>query len=159
MTAPSCEVDTTAGAIVSRSVSGVLRVGASTKKPLPKRVLIVDDEPGLRRLLGDIFASEGYLVSEASDGMRGLDRAWDQEPWSVLRRRSLCLLRFFATALFNTADRLNAAEIARTRKGIHRRAPGFKFLCQFCHGRTPDNSAIPGVPFAFGFHSGKAARG
>jgi two-component system alkaline phosphatase synthesis response regulator PhoP len=41
---------------------------------MPKRVLVVDDEPGVRGLLGDLFASEGYLVSVASDGAQGLDR-------------------------------------------------------------------------------------
>jgi CheY-like chemotaxis protein len=38
----------------------------------PKRILVVDDEPGIRRLLADLFASEGYLVAEAPDGFRGL---------------------------------------------------------------------------------------
>jgi CheY-like chemotaxis protein len=34
---------------------------------------VVDDEPGVRRLLADLFVGEGYLVSEASDGARALD--------------------------------------------------------------------------------------
>jgi two-component system nitrogen regulation response regulator NtrX len=38
----------------------------------PKHVLVVDDEPGLRRMLGELFVSEGYVVSEASDGAKGL---------------------------------------------------------------------------------------
>jgi len=56
------------------SVPVVLPVGAGVKTAIPKRILVVDDEPGVRRLLGELFASEGYLVSEASDGTRGLDR-------------------------------------------------------------------------------------
>jgi CheY-like chemotaxis protein len=46
---------------------------AQAKPTRPKRILVVDDEPGVRRLLADLFASEGYLVSEASDGARALD--------------------------------------------------------------------------------------
>jgi CheY-like chemotaxis protein len=53
---------------VPGSVASHSAVGA-----VAKRILVVDDEPGLRRLLGDLFASEGYLVSEASNGAGGLD--------------------------------------------------------------------------------------
>jgi CheY-like chemotaxis protein len=38
------------------------------------RVLVVDDEPGLRRLLTDLFSIEGYRVSAASDGAQALER-------------------------------------------------------------------------------------
>ena len=48
-------------------------VDGTAKASIPKRVLVVDDEPGVCRLLADLFASEGYLVSQAADGMRGLD--------------------------------------------------------------------------------------
>jgi CheY-like chemotaxis protein len=33
---------------------------------------VIDDEPSVRELLADLFGSEGYLVSEAADGIRGL---------------------------------------------------------------------------------------
>jgi CheY-like chemotaxis protein len=36
------------------------------------RVLVVDDEPALRRLLTDLFSIEGYRVSTASDGAQAL---------------------------------------------------------------------------------------
>jgi CheY-like chemotaxis protein len=49
-------------------------VGAGAEVTVPKRILVMDDEPGVRRLLSDVFASEGYLVSEASDGAQGLNR-------------------------------------------------------------------------------------
>jgi len=39
------------------------------------RVLIVEDESGLRLTLSDRLASEGYAVETASDGEAGLDRA------------------------------------------------------------------------------------
>lgn len=36
-----------------------------------RRILVVDDEPGLRRLLSDFFTHLGYQVETASDGLEG----------------------------------------------------------------------------------------
>jgi CheY-like chemotaxis protein len=41
---------------------------------MPGRVLVVDDEPSLRRLLTDLLSFEGYRVSTASDGAQALER-------------------------------------------------------------------------------------
>jgi two-component system, OmpR family, alkaline phosphatase synthesis response regulator PhoP len=41
----------------------------------PPRVLVVEDEAGLRLTLGDRLASEGYAVDTAGDGEAGLERA------------------------------------------------------------------------------------
>jgi two-component system chemotaxis response regulator CheY len=54
------------------------------KEAVPKRILVVDDEPGVRRLLSDLLASEGYLVSEAADGVRGLVRLREACPDVVI---------------------------------------------------------------------------
>src|SRR5256885_972529 len=40
-----------------------------------KRLLLVEDEAGLRLTLGDRLSSEGYLVATASDGEAGLAEA------------------------------------------------------------------------------------
>ena len=58
------------------------QVGTGAEVTVPKRVLVVDDEPTLRRLLSDFFASEGYLVSEASDGAQGLTDCTSSAPTS-----------------------------------------------------------------------------
>ena len=39
------------------------------------RVLVVEDEPGLRLTLSDRLASEGYIVDTAADGEAGLAQA------------------------------------------------------------------------------------
>jgi DNA-binding response OmpR family regulator len=40
--------------------------------PAPRRILVVDDEPHIRRLLATRLEAEGYDVAEADDGVRGL---------------------------------------------------------------------------------------
>ena len=47
-------------------------------------VLIVDDEPNIRRMVGALLASEGYEVRDAADGVGGLSRAAESMPDVVL---------------------------------------------------------------------------
>jgi two-component system alkaline phosphatase synthesis response regulator PhoP len=48
-----------------------------------RRVLLIEDEPGLVLTLTDRLKSEGYEVQSASDGPSGLDRA-TRERWNVI---------------------------------------------------------------------------
>src|SRR5919202_797849 len=43
-------------------------------------VLIVDDEPNIRRMVGALLAAEGYEVRDAADGESGVARALESEP-------------------------------------------------------------------------------
>jgi two-component system, NtrC family, nitrogen regulation response regulator NtrX len=43
-------------------------------------VLIIDDEPNIRRMVGALLAAEGYEVRDAQDGATGLARAIEAEP-------------------------------------------------------------------------------
>ncbi|PYO35242.1 MAG: response regulator, partial [Gemmatimonadetes bacterium] len=47
------------------------------------RVLVVDDEPGLRQSLGLLLADAGYDVVAEGDGKRGLERAL-AEPFDLI---------------------------------------------------------------------------
>src|SRR5439155_4633114 len=47
-------------------------------------VLIVDDEPNIRRMVGALLAAEGYDVRDAQDGATGIARARENEPDVVL---------------------------------------------------------------------------
>ena len=47
-------------------------------------VLIVDDEPNIRRMVGALLGAEGYDVREAEDGSAGVASATQQEPDVVL---------------------------------------------------------------------------
>jgi twitching motility two-component system response regulator PilG len=52
--------------------------------PGPKTVLIVDDSPTLRRILGLTLQKNGFQVIEAADGEDALDRARERPPDLVL---------------------------------------------------------------------------
>jgi len=43
-------------------------------------ILVIEDEPGMRRLLGTALGAEGYRVVEAADGRRGLIDAGSHRP-------------------------------------------------------------------------------
>ena len=43
-------------------------------------VLVVDDDPDVRRILADVFESEGFRVMTAANGMHALRRARDEAP-------------------------------------------------------------------------------
>jgi two-component system nitrogen regulation response regulator NtrX len=47
-------------------------------------VLIVDDEPNIRRMVGALLSSEGHDVKEAANGAQALTRADDDEPDAIL---------------------------------------------------------------------------
>src|ERR1041385_6565769 len=47
-------------------------------------VMIVDDDPNIRRMVGALLGAEGYDVRDASDGASGLARARESEPDVIL---------------------------------------------------------------------------
>lgn len=46
----------------------------------PKRILLVDDEPMIIRMVGDRLKMEGYEVLVAMDGQEGLQKAQTENP-------------------------------------------------------------------------------
>lgn len=44
------------------------------------RILVVDDDPMMRKILSHIFASDGYLILEADDGATALEAAVESLP-------------------------------------------------------------------------------
>lgn len=47
-------------------------------------VLVIDDQPGIRRLLAEVLQEEGYAVLEAANGYDGLQKARDGHPGLIL---------------------------------------------------------------------------
>ena len=52
-----------------------MTVQATKRRDMNERILLVEDEPGLRITLSDRLRSEGYHVETAADGEEGLERA------------------------------------------------------------------------------------
>jgi two-component system chemotaxis response regulator CheY len=55
-------------------------VATDAREAEPKHILVIDDESGVRHLLTELLVGEGYVVSEAQDGVRGLERLRDVTP-------------------------------------------------------------------------------
>lgn len=51
---------------------------------MPAKVLVVDDEPAIRRLLRNTLVRAGYTVVEAEDGRQALHQAATEHPSAVL---------------------------------------------------------------------------
>ncbi len=51
---------------------------------MPKTILIVDDQKGVRRLLEELFKKEGWNVHIAADGLEAIDRVQEVDPDIVL---------------------------------------------------------------------------
>ncbi len=49
-----------------------------------EKVLVCDDDPGMRRLLADVLKAEGYRVLEAEDGTRALELVRSENPQLLL---------------------------------------------------------------------------
>ena len=47
-------------------------------------VLVIDDQPGIRRLLTEVLQEEGYSVMEAANGYDGLQKAKEFRPALIL---------------------------------------------------------------------------
>ncbi|GAB3789325.1 response regulator [Virgibacillus kimchii] len=46
---------------------------------MEKEILIIDDQPGIRMLLTDIFENEGYKITTAADGKEAVNKIYKNE--------------------------------------------------------------------------------
>lgn len=51
---------------------------------MPKKILVVEDDPDNRRIVSKVLSVEGYQVLEATDGMEALTQARAQRPDLIL---------------------------------------------------------------------------
>jgi CheY-like chemotaxis protein len=47
---------------------------------MPKKILIIDDEPDVLTFIGTLLRKNGYEVCEACDGVEGLKKVIDERP-------------------------------------------------------------------------------
>ena len=59
-------------------------MGAPTHEGIAAKVLVVDDEAGVRRVLTRLLSAEGYEVLEAASGQEGLELLWTHGADTVL---------------------------------------------------------------------------
>ena len=55
-------------------------IQTSNGRAATTRVLVVDDERGIRELLGDILERAGFEVIQAASGTAGLRQVWRESP-------------------------------------------------------------------------------
>lgn len=56
----------------------------SQKKKIKKKILIIEDEAPMRRVLKETLEEEGFIVLESNDGEAGLEEAFRAEPDLIL---------------------------------------------------------------------------
>jgi len=66
--------------------------------PGPPRVLVVDDDPAIRRICSTWLSLDGYEVLEAADGQEALELALTEEPDVVLLDLTMPVLDGFCVA-------------------------------------------------------------
>lgn len=72
--------------------------------PGPPRVLVVDDDPAIRRICSAWLSLDGYEVLEAADGQEALDLALTEAPAVVLLDLSMPILDGFCVAAAMRAE-------------------------------------------------------
>ena len=68
-------------------------------EPRRLRILVVDDDAGMRALCGEVLRAEGFDVLEAADGREGLARAFSERPDLVLCDIAMPILDGFGLAV------------------------------------------------------------
>jgi CheY-like chemotaxis protein len=72
--------------------------------PRPFRILVVDDDPGVRALCAAILSADGFEVLEAENGQEGLARALSLTPDLILLDVSMPILDGFGLAVALRTD-------------------------------------------------------
>ena len=57
----------------AKAPDNVINIATPASDSKKRKILIVDDEPDIRTMLRDLLQLEGYTVSEAADGVFGID--------------------------------------------------------------------------------------
>ena len=70
----------------------------------PARILVVDDEPHILRLLRIVLTKEGHHVTTAEDGGEGLDRIREEVPDIVVLDANMPVLDGYQVCLRVRAD-------------------------------------------------------
>jgi CheY-like chemotaxis protein len=79
------ELERHAASVAASRAAGHRRVARSDRGPGELRVLVVDDEPGMREAISDLFTEQGHVVvAEARNGQEAMEAAASFRPEVVL---------------------------------------------------------------------------
>ena len=81
------------------------------------RILIVEDDPGMLRELKDNFELVDYVVDVATDGERGLEKAFDVKPDLIVRDIMLPIVNGYEICRLIRKEGLKVPIIMLTAKG------------------------------------------
>jgi len=70
--------------MATATLSATLNIPVSERLRTMDRILVIDGDPGLRKILRQLFSSEGYEVDVASDAAYGLERLRQAVPAAVI---------------------------------------------------------------------------
>jgi CheY-like chemotaxis protein len=87
-----------------------------------KRVLVVDDDRGIREMLASVLRHRGLTVDEASDGAAALDLLRDNQYAVILLDLLMPVADGFAVLKGLEADDVNAPPVVLVITGAERRA-------------------------------------
>ena len=65
---------------------------------MTRRILVIEDQEDLRRILRDLLVGSGYDVIEAADGAEGVAKAQDEQPDLILMDIQLPVLDGYEAA-------------------------------------------------------------
>jgi two-component system, cell cycle response regulator DivK len=79
---------------------GHVRQGSmvNCKGRMTKRILVIEDQEDLRRILRDLLVGSGYVVAEAADGAEGVTNALVEQPDLILMDIQLPVLDGYEAA-------------------------------------------------------------
>jgi len=71
--------------MATTTLAATLNTPMSELRPVPmERILVIEDDPALRKILGRLFSSEGYEVDIVPDARAGLEMLRQRAPDAVV---------------------------------------------------------------------------
>jgi CheY-like chemotaxis protein/DNA-binding XRE family transcriptional regulator len=96
----------------------------------PPRVLVVDDEPGVRAVVAELLAGEGYATAEAGDGLAALAAAAADPPDAVVTNLGMPRLGGQGLIRRLRADRPGLPVVAMSAREDQPLVPGVPFVAK-----------------------------
>ena len=115
------------------SGSKAFTMGSPAPGTVPRRILVVDDEPALRYMVARAFRERGYDVVEAGDGLAGLD---------LVRSASL---PFHLVITNSRMPHIDGPELAERLRELDPKLP----IIHLSGSHSAHNSMPPDVPTLF----------